>query len=81
MANHNLERQRCVNLSMLLGRVELATGSSEIASPLVENRQQPPMAPGDSLLILPSERRRIVAQVRRKVPKNRGLLLMRKFCT
>ncbi|MDI4235163.1 hypothetical protein AAFX91_29760 [Bradyrhizobium sp. 31Argb] len=41
MANHNLERQRCVNLSMLLGRVELATGSSEIVSPLVETTGSP----------------------------------------
>ena len=42
-------------------------------------RRQPPLAPGDSLLILLSERRRIVAQVRRKARKYRDFFVVRDY--
>ena len=45
--------------------------------PWVDEGRQPPLAPGDSMLTLVSERRRIVAQVRREVPKNRDFIAVR----
>jgi len=42
-------------------------------------RRQPPLAPGDSLLNLLSERRRIVAQVRRKARKYRDFFVVRDY--
>ena len=39
-------------------------------SPDLNDHRQPPLAPGDSTLTCMPERRRIVAQVRREVPKN-----------
>jgi hypothetical protein len=59
-----------IDLSMFLGRRELATGPWMIANPLVDKPRQPPLA-SEIQCIDMSERRRIVAQVRRKVPKNR----------
>ena len=42
-------------------------------------RRQPPLAPGDSLLNVLSERRRIVAQVRRKARKYRDFFVVRDY--
>ena len=42
-------------------------------------RRRPPLAPGDSLLNLLSERRRIVAQVRRKARKYRDFFVVRDY--
>jgi hypothetical protein len=49
-AGRNREQQRCVNLSMFLGRKEKAMNSWKIADPLVDNRRQPPLAPDDSMV-------------------------------
>jgi hypothetical protein len=43
-----------------------------IAHSRPEDRRQPPLAPGDSKLDYTPQRRRIVAQVRRKASKNNG---------
>ena len=43
------------------------------------NPGSPPLAPGDSILNLLSERRRIVAQVRRKVPNNRDFFVVHDY--
>ena len=61
---------------MFPGRREKGDGLGA-ADPLVDEGRQPPLAPGDSLLTLVPERRRIVAQVRRKVPKNRDFFAVR----
>jgi hypothetical protein len=63
---------------MLLGNREKATGSSRIADPQLDECRQPPLASDDSLLMYAPERRRIVAQVRREVPKNRGFFASQK---
>ena len=56
---------------MFPGRKGKATGWLEVAAPRVVKSRQLPLASDDSVLTLVSERRRIVAQVRREVPKNR----------
>jgi len=56
---------------MFVGRKKKATKSWMIADPLVFERRQPPRHRRFNALVTP-ERRRIVAQLRRKVPKNRG---------
>ena len=43
----------------------------------MDNRRQPPLAPDDSMLTSQSGRRRIVAQVRREVLKNRDFIAVR----
>jgi hypothetical protein len=70
----NRERQWCAELSMFLGRLKQAMRSLEDRPFRVDQHRQPPLASGDSTLNLLSERRRIVAQVRRKVPKNQDFL-------
>jgi hypothetical protein len=52
------------------------TGNASIRNRLfrVDDHRQPPLASGDSMLNLLSDRRRIVAQVRRKVPNCREFL-------
>jgi hypothetical protein len=67
----NHEQERCAGLSMFLGRKELATGSWMIADPLVESPAAPTTGIRRFNAYLLSERRRIVAQVRREVLKNR----------
>ena len=56
---------------MFVDGKEKATNSWMIADPLVFERRQPPRHRRFNALVMP-ERRRIVAQVRRKVLKNRG---------
>ena len=69
----NRERQWCAELSIFLGRLKQAMVGSK--RPFrVDDHRQPPLASGDSMLNLLSERRRIVAQVRRKVPNCRDFL-------
>ena len=57
---------------MFLGCKEQATGSWLIADPLSRDRRQPPLGTRRFNAYVVPERRRIVAQVRREVPKNRG---------
>jgi len=57
--------------SRLLVRKGKAMGSDDRRSPQHWNADSPHWQPGDSILSYTSERRRIVAQVRREVPKNR----------
>ena len=66
-SGRNLEGQWCAELSMFLGRA----GNSKIAAavPGFDRRINPLWRSSDSILNLFSERRRIVAQVRRKAPK------------
>ena len=54
-----------------------AMGSWMIADPSDWNADSPHWQPGDSILSYTSERRRIVAQVRREVPKNRDFFAVR----
>ena len=61
---------------MFVGREKKAMKSWMIADPLVLNRRQPPRHQRFNALVMP-ERRRIVAQVRRKVLKNRDFLAVR----
>jgi hypothetical protein len=65
---------------MLLGYRNAATGSSLIADPQIifEMPAAPKLASGDSMPMYTSERRRIVAQVRREVPKNYGFFAAQK---
>jgi hypothetical protein len=60
---------------MFPGRKEKATGSWMVADPL-ENAGSPP-GTRRFKTYLQSERRRIVAQVRRKVPKNSDFFAVR----
>ena len=60
---------------MFLGRLEQAMRPPVPGS----ERRQPPLASGDSTLNLLSERRRIVAQVRRKVRKYRDFFVVRDY--
>jgi hypothetical protein len=48
-----------------------------IANSRTDERRQPPLAFGDSNAYVLSERRRIVAQVRRKLLKNRDFFSLR----
>src|SRR5438552_4752960 len=82
-SGRNLEGQWCAELSMFLGRKGTAnTGRHS----LVKSPDSPLWHSSDSILNLFSERRRIVAQVRRKAPKYRGSSLSKilafdvKFC-
>jgi len=61
---------------MFVDGKEKATNSWMIADPLVFERRQPPRHRRFNALVMP-ERRRIVAQVRRKVPKNQGFFAVR----
>jgi hypothetical protein len=63
---------------MLLGYRNAATGSSLIADPNPFECRQPPLASDDSTPMYTSERRRIVAQVRREVPKKWGFFATQK---
>ena len=56
---------------MSLGCLEKAIGTLRSPVPSLGEPRQPPLASGDSALIYMPERRRIVAQVRRKLPQNR----------
>jgi hypothetical protein len=71
--------QGCADLSMFLGRKGKTTGSFLIADPSEVERRQPPLPSGDSVLILMPERRRIVAQVRRKALKKWSFLRRGRF--
>jgi hypothetical protein len=76
----NLERQWRANLSMFLGRE--GKGDGFIAGPLRVDK--PPAAPLGARRFsayLQSERRRIVAQVRREVPKNQDFFAVRDSVT
>jgi hypothetical protein len=65
---------------MLRGYWNAAMGSSLIADPQTNlNAGSPPLASDDSIAIYTSERRRIVAQVRREVPKKCGFFAAQKF--
>jgi hypothetical protein len=65
-------KQWCADLSMFPGRKEKATGSFEIAIPLKTNPRLAPTGTRRFNAYVMPERRRIVAQVRREAPKNRG---------
>src|SRR6266849_4816425 len=67
----NREQQWSANLSMFLGCKEQATGSWMIADSLSRECRQPPLGTRRFNVYVVPERRRIVAQVRREVPKNR----------
>jgi hypothetical protein len=76
-AGHNLEQQWFADLSMFPGRKEKATGSWMIADPLRMNPGSPHTGIRRFNAYVVPERRRIVAQVRRKVPKNRDFFAVR----
>jgi hypothetical protein len=59
---------------MFLGRKEKAMNSWKVADPSSRSPPAAPLASDDSMLTSPSGRRRIVAQVRRKVPKSRDFI-------
>jgi hypothetical protein len=61
-----------LDLSMSVGRRKRTKDHLSIAPSRPEECRQPPLASDDSQLKYTSERRRIVAQVRRKASKNNG---------
>src|SRR5581483_11792996 len=71
------------NSAVRISRYVTATrGNGDFASDrlsLTLKRRQPPLAPGDSMLNYTSERRRIVAQVRRIPRKNSGFFASQNF--
>jgi hypothetical protein len=76
-ADRDHEQQWFAGLSMFLGRKEKAKGSWMIADPLVELPAAPTTGIRRFNAYLQSERRRIVAQVRREVLKNRDFFAVR----
>ena len=75
-AGRNLERQWRADLSKVLDDREQTKASWKIACSSRHDAARPPLAFGDSLLIYRSERRRIVALIRREALKNQDFFAL-----